>query len=288
LTTFVKAHDGRTLAVDERGEPEGSPVFLLHGTPGSRLGPFPRASVLYRLGIRLISYDRPGYGLSDRRRGRAVADAAADVEAIADALDIDCFAVIGRSGGAPHALACAGLLPERTTRVAALVTLAPREAEGLDWFNGMTPSNVIEHKAAETGHAAMMELLSPTVERIRADPTRMVPAFDADLPEPDRYVMADFGIRLMLAHNFAEAVRTSAGGWVDDVVAFSSPWGFQPADISVPTLLWHGDEDVFSPVDHSRWLGRQIPGARVVIQEGAAHFGSLRVMPDVLTWLSAA
>jgi pimeloyl-ACP methyl ester carboxylesterase len=134
----------------------------------------------------------------------------------------------------------------------------------------------------------MMELLSPAVERIRADPTRLVPAFDEDLPEPDRYVMADFGIRLMLAHNFAEAVRTSAAGWVDDALAFSSPWGFEPADISVPTLLWHGDEDVFSPVDHSRWLGRQIPGARVVIQEGAAHFGALRVMPDVLTWLSAA
>jgi pimeloyl-ACP methyl ester carboxylesterase len=287
LTTFVKAHDGRTLAVDERGEPDGSPVFLLHGTPGSRLGPFPRASVLYRLGIRLISYDRPGYGLSDRRRGRTVADAAGDVAAIADALHIDCFAVIGRSGGAPHALACAGLLPQRTTRVAALVPLAPREAEGLDWFNGMTPSNVSEYKAAEIGHAAMTELLSPAVERIRADPTRLVPAFDDDLPENDRHVMADFGIRLMLAHNFAEAVRNSAGGWVDDALAFSSPWGFEPAEISVPTLLWHGDEDVFSPVDHCRWLGEQIPGARVVIQEGAAHFGALHVMPDVLSWLSA-
>ncbi|OPG11261.1 MULTISPECIES: alpha/beta fold hydrolase [Microbispora] len=288
MTTIVHAHDGRTLAVEERGELEGTPVFLLHGTPGSRLGPCPRASVLYRLGVRLITYDRPGYGLSDRRIGRTVADVAEDVAAIADALGIGCFAVIGRSGGGPHALACAALLPDRTTRVAALVPLAPPGAEGLDWFHGMTESNVAEYTAAQTGYHAMMDLLSPAVERIREDPTRLVPALDDDLPEPDRHVIADIGIRTMLADNFAEAVRRSAAGWVDDAVAFSSPWGFEPESISVPTLLWHGGADVFSPVGHSRWLGQRIPGARVVIQEGAAHFGAIQVLPDVLTWLSAA
>ncbi|MEV8632180.1 alpha/beta hydrolase [Streptosporangium sp. NPDC051023] len=288
MTRFVSTRDGRTLAVEEKGEPEGNPVFLLHGTPGSRVGPSPRATVLYRLGVRLITYDRPGYGLSDRREGRSVADVAEDMAAIADHLKIGSFAVLGRSGGAPHALACAALLPERTTRVAALVPLAPWDAEGLDWFEGMAVSNVDEYTAAALGHSAVSALLSPTVEQIRADPTRLVPALDHDLPEPDRHVVADFGIRRMLARNFAEAVRKSGHGWFDDALAFSAPWGFDPGVITVPTLLWHGEADVFSPVGHAHWLGRRIPGAEVVIERGVAHFGALRVMPDIMTWLTAA
>lgn len=283
----VRTPDGRRLVVEEKGEPDGSPVFLLHGTPGSRLGPSPRASVLYRLGIRLISYDRPGYGGSDRLVGRTVADVAGDMEAIADALDIHRFAVLGRSGGAPHALACAALLPGRTTKVAALVTIAPREAEGLDWFEGMARSNIVEHTAAADGHSAVTALLSPTVEQIRADPMRLVPSFSSDLPESDRLVVADFGIRRMLAQNFAEALRHSAAGWVDDALAFSRPWGFDPSRIAVPTLLWHGDEDVFSPVGHARWLADRIPEATVIIQEGAAHFTALHVLPDMLRWLAS-
>jgi pimeloyl-ACP methyl ester carboxylesterase len=288
LTRLVRIGDERVLAVDERGEPGGKPVFLLHGTPGSRVGPLPRASVIYRLGVRLITYDRPGYGMSDRRFGRTVADVAEDVAAIADALELDSFAVIGRSGGAPHALACAALLPGRMTRAAALVTLAPPEAEGLDWFRGMAASNVIEHTTAASGSGPITALLAPAAALVRADPTSLVPGLDDDLPEPDRNVVADYGIRRMLAHNFAEALRSSTAGWVDDALAFCSPWGFDPQSITVPTLLWHGDADVFSPVEHSRWLGRRIPGATVVIQEGAAHFGALQVLPDVLAWVTEA
>uniref|UniRef100_UPI0013B3CC93 alpha/beta fold hydrolase n=1 Tax=Nonomuraea lactucae TaxID=2249762 RepID=UPI0013B3CC93 len=124
MTIEMVTPDGRKLAVEDRGNPEGTPVFLLHGTPGSRFGPSPRAGVLYRLGIRLITFDRPGYGHSDRRRGRSVSDVASDVAAIAGALGIGSFAVVGRSGGAPHALACAALLPGLVTRAAALVGLA--------------------------------------------------------------------------------------------------------------------------------------------------------------------
>ncbi|GAA0390257.1 alpha/beta hydrolase [Microbispora corallina] len=287
MTTFVRSRDGRTLAVEERGEPEGHPIFLLHGTPGSRVGPSPRAAVLYRLGVRLITYDRPGYGLSDRLPGRTVADVARDVADVADALGVESFAVIGRSGGAPHALACAALLPTRTTRVAALVPLAPLDAEGLDWFEGMSVSNVTEYTAAANGQGAVLELLAPTADRVRADPTRMVPALDEELPEPDRRVMADYGIRRMLAMNFAEALRYSPAGWVDDALAFCRPWGFDPGLITRPTLLWHGDEDVFSPAEHSRWLGERIPGATLVIEAGAAHFASLAVLPDILAWLTA-
>ncbi|PWS40591.1 alpha/beta hydrolase, partial [Streptomyces sp. ZEA17I] len=119
----VRAADGRHLMVERLGDPGGRPVFLLHGTPGSRLGPAPRGMVLYQRRTQLITYDRPGYGGSDRQAGRRVADVVEDVRAIADSLGLERFAVVGRSGGAPHALACAALLPERVTRTAALVTL---------------------------------------------------------------------------------------------------------------------------------------------------------------------
>ncbi|MEU6238432.1 alpha/beta fold hydrolase, partial [Kitasatospora sp. NPDC047058] len=102
---MVKAPDGRELAVETAGDPRGRPIVLMHGTPGSRVGPLPRATVLYRLGIRLVSFDRPGYGDSTRLPGRRVSAAAADVRTIADELGLDRFAVLGRSGGGPHALA---------------------------------------------------------------------------------------------------------------------------------------------------------------------------------------
>jgi pimeloyl-ACP methyl ester carboxylesterase len=260
-------------------------VFLLHGTPGSRLGPFPRARVLYELGVRLITFDRPGYGRSDRHARRRVADAAADVATIADALGLDRFAVLGRSGGGPHALACAALLPGRVTRAAVLVGLAPLAARGLDWFAGMADSNVGEYTTATAGPELLVASLGLAARGIRADPASLVAMISGDMPESDQRIVADAGIRAMLVRNYAEAVRTSADGWYDDILAFVSLWGFEPAEIDVPVLLWHGENDRFSPVSHSLWLGQEIPDSVLMVEPGSAHFGALSVMPDVLAWL---
>ncbi len=283
----VKAADGRLLSVQLFGDPDGIPIFLLHGTPGSRLGPRPRGPVLHRLGVRLIAFDRPGYGHSDRLEGRRVADVAADVEAIADKYDLDKFAVVGRSGGGPHALACAAMLPHRTTRAAVLVGLAPHGADGLDWFDGMAKSNILEFTAAVTGYDGIATRLKAAADTIRANPASLIASLQAELPGPDLRVVADSGIRSMLVATYAEALRTSAYGWIDDALAFCSPWGFDPAAVTVPVLLWHGASDVLSPASHARWLAERIPGATVVVQAGAAHFGALDVLPDVLRWLSA-
>lgn len=260
-------------------------MFLLHGTPGSRLGPSPRGMMLYHQGVRLISYDRPGYGGSDRLRGRRVADVAQDVATIADALGVERFGVVGRSGGGPHALACARLLADRVTRVAVMVSLAPRGADGLDWFDGMAESNIVEYTAATTGPEKLAASLESRSAAIRDDPMRLLADLRRELTGPDRVVVSDAGIRSLLARNYHEALRTSAAGWYDDVLAFSTPWGFDPDDIRVPVMIWHGTEDVFSPVSHSRWLADHIPGAIAVWQPYAAHFTALRVLPDVLTWL---
>lgn len=283
----VNARDGRQLGVREWGNPHGTPIVLMHGTPGSRLGPKPRDALLYRQGIRLITYDRPGYGDSSRLRGRHVAHAAADVADIADQLGIGSFAVVGRSGGAPHALACAALLPGRVTRVAALVSVAPPDAEGLDWLAGMTQSNVAEYAVARRGHDPLVRSLEVQGAEIRADPASRMPFGDDDLPESDQLVIADYGVKKLLVRNFAEGLRTSIYGWVDDSLSFIAPWDFQPEDISVPVMLWHGREDIYSPVSHTLWLAERIRHADVSIESGASHFGSIAVLLEVMRWLVA-
>jgi pimeloyl-ACP methyl ester carboxylesterase len=238
LKYTVRTADGRRLSIQSSGDPDGRPVFILHGTPGSRLGPHPRSAVLHRLGVQLISFDRPGYGGSDRLAGRRVADAAADVLAIADACGLERFSVVGRSGGGPHALACAALLPERVTKAAVLVGLAPHGADGLDWFDGMTQSNVIEHAAAANGYEDIVAHTKAVAGEVRANPASLITRLQAELPDPDRRVVADPAIRSMLTETYAEALRTSDYGWIDDALAFCLPWGFDPASVTVlPDIL---------------------------------------------------
>ncbi|MDQ0797214.1 alpha/beta fold hydrolase [Streptomyces sp. B1I3] len=285
MRSRVRVADGRHLMVERQGDPRGRPVFLLHGTPGSRLGPAPRGMVLYQRKTQLIAYDRPGYGGSDRLAGRRVVDVAEDVRAIADSLGLDRFAVVGRSGGAPHALACAALMPERVTRTAALVGLAPWGAAGLDWFDGMAASNVLAYSTAAADPDGLAESFISRSAEIRQDPVRLLDDLRRELTDSDRVVVNDAGIRTMLLANYREGLRHSAYGWIDDAIAFARPWGFDPADITGPVMLWHGEKDVFSPVGHSRWLAGQIPGATTVLEPAAAHFDALSVLPEVLNWL---
>jgi len=288
MTKSACARDGRTLSYEEYGRPDGRPVFLLHGMPGSRKGPRPRSSVLYLLGVRLISYDRPGYGGSDRRLGRTVADAAEDVRDLADTLGIERFAVAGRSGGAPHALACAALLPERVTRAAALVPLAPRDLMGeQEWYRDMSQRNAAWYKTAERGLAAYTERVTAPIEAIRADPEHHLPYEEKSLSKSDRAVIADYGIKVMLSDNFTEGLRNSPNGWIDDTLALVSPWGFDPAQITAPVLLWHGTKDVFCPAGHSRWLAGRMPTAELRLVENVSHFSAVAVLPRVLQWLAA-
>jgi pimeloyl-ACP methyl ester carboxylesterase len=287
----VETADGRFLTVEVSGAPNGIPVVLMHGTPGSRSGPKPRPSVLYRLNVRLVTYDRPGYGGSDRHESRKVADAATDVEAIADTLGIPSFAVVGRSGGGPHALACAALLGERVTRAAVLVGMAPADAPGLDWFQGMNEGNVTEYTAANAANAsAVTDLLSVKVDAARADPETLLREIEAQLrdPDPDKRLLEHVSMRKLLVDTYREAVRTGPYGWIDDVIALSSEWGFSLESIRCPVRLWHGANDTFSPVDHAHWLARRIDRAEIHVEPNAAHFKAVEVLPDMLSWLASS
>ncbi|MEU8333798.1 alpha/beta hydrolase [Micromonospora sp. NPDC048839] len=284
----VTTPDGRSLAVETSGAPDGPAVFLLHGTPGSRNGPRPRGIVVYRLGVYLVCYDRPGYGDSDRHEGRRVADAAADVAAIADDLGIERFAVVGRSGGGPHALACAALLPDRVTRAAVLVGLAPAGAPDLDWYAGMAATNVADYGQADEDLTELTLNLKVRAEEARRDPMTLLDFLRPQLPDEDIRVVDDVAIRRLLTDTYAEAVRHGPEGWIDDVLAIRRGWGFDLGAIRAEVRLWHGEQDRFLPVEHSHWLASRISCAEVQVQAGAAHFGAVEILPQTLTWLATA
>ncbi|HET9173033.1 MAG TPA: alpha/beta hydrolase [Actinospica sp.] len=281
----TESADGKVLSYQEYGNPHGRPVFLMHGTPGSRRGPRPRPTVLHRDHLRLIAYDRPGYGESTRREGRDVADAVRDVRCLADHLEIGEFTVVGRSGGAPHALACAALLPDRVVRAAALVPLAPRDLMGERWFDDMNEHNVERYRMAEHGPEAYTEYVRDAMNRSRQDPDTFLPY--AELLKVDKAVVKDYGIKVMLHENFVAGLSNDIGGWIDDNLAFVRPWGFDLSAITAPVLLWHGTEDGYSPVGHSRWLAEAIPGSELVLGRGRAHFGAVEELPGALRWAAA-
>jgi pimeloyl-ACP methyl ester carboxylesterase len=182
----VTAGDGRTLTVREGGDPNGAPVLAQNGTPGSSVLYEPHRRDAEAKGIRLFSYDRPGYGGSSRHEGRTVADCAADIEAVCDALGVDRFCTWGISGGGPHALATAALLPDRVVAAAALASVAPFDAEGLDFYEGMGEQNVEDFGAAVEGGAAHRATAERGREQmLAATPEELVAVFSTLLGPAD-------------------------------------------------------------------------------------------------------
>ncbi len=270
----AEAADGRALAFAEWGDPGGFPVFAMHGTPGCRLDRHPDDGLVRSTGTCVISYDRPGYGGSDRHRGRAVADAAGDVAAIADHLGIGRFSVYGASGGGPHALAVAALLGDRVIRAACIAGVAPFDALGDEFFAGMDPENVKEWGWAVQGEERLAAEL-PNADRLLReqviyDPATALSGFD--LAEADREVLGRADLAAVMREAVMEQTRNGIWGWADDALAFVTSWGFDPAAIAVPTLVWYGTQDVLTPPLHGEWIARTVPGAEARLND-LGHLG---------------
>ncbi len=281
----IPAPDGRKLTVASYGPAGGRPVLSEHGTPGCRLQPPLDPGLLDRVGVRLLTYDRPGYGSSSRHLGRRVADAASDAALVADAFGADTFAVLGYSGGGPHALATAALLPGRVTRCATMASLAPMDGTGLDFFAGMSEGNVEEFDTVLKGRDAIATLLDPVAAAVAEDNYAFLASLASDVGPEDAAVLDRPEVTAMLGTSFVEALRPGAGGWVDDDLAFASSWGFSVDSITVPVGIWQGTIDRLVPMAHGGWLASMIPGAEGHVVVGCGHLGLLDELPDVYTWL---
>ena len=282
----VPTQDGRLLMAAAFGPHDGRPVLVCHGTPGSRMFSVPDHSLLERAGIRLVTYDRPGYGGSTARPDRSVADAAADVGLVADALTVQRFALLGFSGGGPHALAAAEGLGDRITRCAAVSSVAPMDAEGLDFFAGMSQVNLDEFDAALAGRDSIAAVLDPVAAAVREDVYAFLASLRAELPDADRRALDHPSIDRLLAESITEGLRPGASGWVDDDMAFCRPWAFDVGRVRVPVGVWHGTEDSLVPPSHAAWLCAMVPRAEGHLTVGAGHLGPLLEMEAILRWLT--
>jgi pimeloyl-ACP methyl ester carboxylesterase len=281
----VVTANGRTLRLYDDGAADGPVILVLHGTPlnGYLFGPHVRDAE--DRGIRLVGYDRPGYGGSTVFPGRSVADVVDDVRVIADALEVERLGVWGVSGGGPHALACAALATDRVAAVASLASVAPIDAEGFDWLAGMGQTNLDEFGAAMRGPAALEEYLESQERGLKAVTTEGVIAALGQLLTPVDAQALDGEVGEYFAGCMREAVRPGIAGWRDDDLAFVKPWGFSLAQIEAPVLLLHGEHDLFVPFAHGKWLAERIPNVEAHLSDEDGHLTLLHRVPRAHAWL---
>ena len=282
----VTLRDGRTLHIYEGGDPSGKAVVVHHGSPSAGDLYPPHVEDAQRRGIRLISYDRAGYGGSTPKPGRSVGDVVPDIEDVLEVLDVDNFATWGISGGGPHALACAALLEGRCLAAAALASPAPWGAEGLDWLAGMGEGNVAEFGAVlEGGEALEAALARDTAEMLAGGADEMRQAILSVLSPVDQAALdAEFGD--FLYESMRGGLADGIDGWRDDNLASVHAWGFDPAEIATPVLLLQGVEDLMVPPSHGRWLAAHVPGVDARISESDGHLTLVKDrIPEVHEWL---
>jgi pimeloyl-ACP methyl ester carboxylesterase len=267
--------DGRRLAWEQSGDPNGKPVFFFHGWSSSRLLKHPDEAATAALGARLFTVDRPGAGGSDFRPRRTLLDWADDVAALADALKTDRFSIVAHSGAGPHALACAHRLGERVRHVAVVSGFAPVDRPGA--LDGMARQMRDAVPALRRFPFLPSLLLWPYPRRYRANAEKAFQAqFGAGLPEPDRAALDRPELAKVVYAAAAESFRQGARGAALEMLLFlARPWGFEPEQITRPVSLWYGTADTIVPVGMGRLLAKAIPRAELVELPDAGHMAFL-------------
>ncbi len=283
---LLEVGNGRVIEYLIEGPAGGRPLVMQHGTPGAALVLEPVAEAAARYGLRFVTHSRPGYGGSTAQPGRRVADVAGDVAAVLDAVGAEDFVTIGWSGGGPHALATAALLPDRCRAAAILAGIAPYDADGLDWMGGMGEENVIEFGAAATGPEALDKFLAEASAGLKnIQPDDLIEAFGDLLSEVDQAALRD-GRADYLATSCRAAVSRGYDGWRDDDLAFLADWGVDLAGIRVPVSIWQGDQDRMVPLAHGRWLGAHIPNATTHLVPGEGHLSLIKNIDSIVATLA--
>lgn len=284
-TKQIRLHDGRLLAYAEYGDLAGRPVIFFHGTPGSRLFHYPDESIAQSLGARIITPDRPGFGLSDFKPGRTLLDWPDDVMELADALQIDRFAVAGISEGAPYVAACSLKIPHRLTRAVMISSTAPVDApaatKGMVWLNHLLFSSA--------RYSRMLAKLSWGLMNFayHQSPKRFFD-FEARLSsETEKALLKEPDVRAMLIQDYAEATRMGVRGTAWEMTLLAHPWGFRLQDIIMETHLWHGEADVRTPLSMGKYLAGTIPNCRATFTPGEGHDVMYRHWKEILPVLAS-
>ena len=278
----ITLSDGRQIEAWSSDRSSSTGLLFHFGTPCAGVPYAPLVAAAESRGWRFVTYSRPGYAGSTRRAGRSVADCAVDVAALAAHLELDRLHVVGWSGGGPHALACAALLPGLVVSAATLAGVAPWGAEGLDWLGGMADENREEFGAALEGDDALKRFLEPFARELAAvTPETVAETLGGLATEVDKAAItgefAEYQATL-----FRAAVSSGIWGWLDDDLAFTRSWGFALDDIAVPVTVWQGRQDAMVPYAHGEWLATHVSGARAMLLEDEGHLTLVTRFADVV------
>jgi pimeloyl-ACP methyl ester carboxylesterase len=280
----VPADEGRVLEALVGGPDDALPLVFHTGTPNGLVWNAPLAEAAAARGLRTVLYARPGYGGSTPQPGRLVADAAADVDKILERIGADEFVTAGWSGGGPHALACAALLPVRCLAAATIAGVAPSDSPGLDWMAGMAEENHEEFGAALAGEADLTTFLDGAAGSLREiGAAEVADGLGGLLSETDKAALtAEFADYLAAA--FRAAVTPGIDGWRDDDLAFTRDWGLSLGALghATPVAIWQGDQDRMVPETHGAWLAANIPLARARFRPGEGHLSLISRLGEIL------
>lgn len=278
---LFKLKNGRTLGYAEYGDPTGKAVIHFHGSSGSRLEHPADESILETIGVRLITIDRPGHGLSDFQRGRKLLDWPSDVTALADHLKIDKFAVSGWSFGGPYAMVCAYRIPERLTVAGLISSFAPYDRPNST--AGMARFNIMSLRLARrVPFVIAKQFMKIQGRALKKDPEGTAQKMLASLPITDQEIINDPLVKGMLIPSITEAYRNGSDGAAWEGAILVRPWGFQLQDIAAPVRIWHGEADVNDPLQCGEYLRDTIPDTRAVFYPGEGHFLIIKRRGEIL------
>ena len=270
---LVRLPNGRRVAIASHGDPQGRPLFLFHGTPGSRLGLHYVDGPAKERGVRVVCPDRPGVGRSDPHPGRTIPDYADDISALADALGFGRFAVLGYSGGAPYALACGARLPERVSAVGTTAGAGPHDRPGSS--EGCSKSDLMLLDLSLRRPFLARLMMFAWAKTALFAPSVALKGLADDLSEPDRRFLEE-GVRERGAAKvmslFAEVFRQGGGGVVLEYRLYGRPWGLSLGEVPIPVHLWHGEDDLVVPMHHAEDLASRLPDAELHKLGNAGHF----------------
>jgi pimeloyl-ACP methyl ester carboxylesterase len=276
---------GREVAWATWGDPAGRPLLLLHGTPGSRLTRVSEPGFYERVRAHVVTFDRPGYGRSTAQRERTIVSVADDAVAIADELGWSRFAVLGVSGGGPHALALGVHAPERLVSLGLAVGGPPPELVDPD---DMIEINREGLRRAKEGRDSLEAFLAEPASQLAEDPGAALDSMMADAPEVDRELLASPQIRNALVESLREAFANGPAGWFDDAWCLTGPWGFALSEVALPVHMWNGEVDRNVPLHAVKRMAAELDVASFEVIPGGGHLSWLAQAESVHETLLAA